>query len=124
VLDRIVERATLPVTLGRTPSAADAYAACDLVVFPSTWEGFGNPPIEAALHRRPVAIGLYPVAAELAAFGFRWFDASAPAAIDAFLDAPDAELLDANRTIAREHFSIAAMRAHLRALLDGAGWLP
>jgi glycosyltransferase involved in cell wall biosynthesis len=110
-----------------TPSPGsmdDAYAAADVVAFPSTWEGFGNPPIEASLRRKPVAIGPYPVAAELVEFGFRWFDASAPDAIDAFLEAPDDALLDANQRVAREHFSIAAMRDQLRALLDGAGWLP
>jgi len=32
--------------------------------------------------------------------------------------------LDANRRVAREQFSIAAMRSHLRELLDEAGWLP
>ena len=105
-------------------SMADAYAAADLVAFPSTWEGFGNPPIEAALHRRPVAVGHYSVAEELRAFGFRWFDPGEPAAIAAYLAAPDDALLDVNERIAREHFGVDRVAADLDALLRAAGWRP
>jgi glycosyltransferase involved in cell wall biosynthesis len=100
----------------------DAYAACDAVVFPSTWEGFGAPLIEASLHRRPLAVGDYPVAAELAAFGFTWFPAANPAPLGAFLDDPDPAVLAANAEIARRHFSMDALAGQLADLLEAAGW--
>jgi glycosyltransferase involved in cell wall biosynthesis len=100
----------------------DAYAACDAVVFPSTWEGFGAPLVEASLHRRPLAVGDYPVAAELAAFGFRWFPADDPSGLLAFLDHPDPSLLDHNHAVAVRHFSLDALAAQLADLLRDAGW--
>ena len=102
----------------------DVYAAADAVAFPSTWEGFGNPPIEAALDCRPAAVGHYPVAAELRAFGFEWFDPDDAAEPGRFLRAPDDAMLERNRRIAVEHFSFDRMAAELRTLLDDAGWLP
>ncbi|HEV3227492.1 MAG TPA: glycosyltransferase family 4 protein [Acidimicrobiales bacterium] len=105
-------------------SMHDAYAASDAIVFPSTWEGFGNPPIEAALHRRPAAVGHYPVADEVRTLGFQWFDPDRPADLDAFLRSPDDALLDRNQDLARAHFSFDRMASDVHALLDGAGWLP
>ena len=81
-------------------SIADAYAACDAVLLPSFWEGFGNPSVESATYRRPLAIGPYPVAAELAAFGFHWFDAADPAPLAHWLDEPDARVIAHNHRVA------------------------
>ena len=123
-LARLLAAARCPVHR-RLPAGLtmdDAYAAGDAVVFPSTWEGFGAPLIEASLHRRPLAIGDYPVAAELAAFGFTWFPAADPAPLRAFLDDPDPAVLERNHEIARRHFSMDALKVQLADLLEAAGW--
>ena len=123
-LERLVRDARCPVVLGRgRPGAddevtvADAYAACDAVLLPSTWEGFGNPSVESATHRRPLAIGAYPVAAELAAFGFRWFPADDPAPLAGWLAAPDLGLLRHNQEVAAAHFNLADLPGRLSRVL-------
>lgn len=122
-LARVLSTARCRVIHRPSPGTmADAYAACDAVAFPSTWEGFGNPPIEAAIHRRPAAVGAYPVGRELRALGFRWFDPADPGPLDAFLREPDVALLDANEAVAREHFPMQRVLDSLAALLDEAGW--
>ena len=99
-------------------SAAEAYAACDVVLLPSTWEGFGNATVESAVHRKPLVIGDYPVAKELMAFGYRWFSTNDVPAIRAFLDAPDLALLDHNAAVARAHFSLADLPHRLAPVLE------
>ena len=96
----------------------DAYAACDLVVMPSTWEGFGNPVLESVTHRRPLALFAYPVAREIASYGLEFFDLEDVTAIKAFLASPDERVFESNLIVAREHFNVANLPARLAALLE------
>jgi glycosyltransferase involved in cell wall biosynthesis len=99
----------------------DAYAACDLVVMPSTWEGFGNPVLESVTHRRPLALYPYPVACEIRDYGFEFFDLGDVVAIKSFLDNPDYHLYAHNLSIALEHFNLAKLPSRLDELLDSIG---
>jgi glycosyltransferase involved in cell wall biosynthesis len=109
---------------GRLPDLrpADAYAAADAVVLASTWEGFGNPTVESAIHRRPLAVARYPVVEELLSFGFRWFPIDDSRPLRRWLEAPDEELLEHNARVARTHFSTRRLTVQLDELLRTAGW--
>ena len=102
----------------------ELYRAANAVVFPSTWEGFGNPPVEAAIHALPAAVGPYPVAEELRALGFRWFPTDDATPLGTFLADPDPALIAHNREIAHRHLSLDAMAAEIEELFADAGWLP
>ena len=125
-LDRLVSQARCPVLLGPPAdgcSIADAYAASDAVLLPSFWEGFGNPSVESAAYRRALAIGPYPVATELASFGFRWFGVADPTPFARWLREGDEELLDHNHQVAATHFNLADLPARLASVLGRAGIL-
>jgi glycosyltransferase involved in cell wall biosynthesis len=125
-VERLLADARVRVLRDGFTSIPDAYAAADAVLFPSLWEGFGLPPLEAAVHRRLVAVGRYPVAEELRSLGFRWLPTADPAPLAAALDDPASVKadLDVNHELVRAHFSLPALRDALRALLTDAGWLP
>ena len=74
--------------------------------------------MESATYRRPLAIGPYPVAAELAAFGFRWFDAADPTPLARWLGEPDAQLIAHNHQVAADHFNLADLPARLAGVLQ------
>jgi glycosyltransferase involved in cell wall biosynthesis len=120
-LASLIARASCPVILGSDHAPIqidDAYGACDVVLLPSTWEGFGNPAVESATHRRPLAIGPYPVASELAAFGFKWFDADNGTAVARWLRQPDLALLDHNHSVAARHFNVHDLPERLDRMLS------
>jgi mannosylglucosylglycerate synthase len=117
-----LETTPLSVTTGRAARAADAYAAADVVVFPSTWEGFGNPVIESVVARRPLVVRRYPILDEIVSAGIRVFNLDDPDELAAWLAAPDAALLESNRQIARRDFSLADLPARLEAAFAAHGW--
>lgn len=116
-LRRLLAGARCRVLRHPAPSAADIYAAADAVVFTSLWEGFGNPPVEAAVHGRPAIVSHYPVAGELRALGFGWFDPDDLDPLRAHLASGDAELLEHNRRIVERHLSMEVIGARIADLL-------
>jgi glycosyltransferase involved in cell wall biosynthesis len=114
-------RARVVTGLARGLDIHDAYAGCDLVVMPSTWEGFGNPVLESVTHRKPLAVYPYPVLEEIAAFGFRFFALEDVGPLADFLKEPDDELLAHNASIARQHFNAVDLPATLTPLLEALG---
>jgi len=118
-LTRLVAATSAPVLRGPVPNTTihDVYAASDLVVMPSTWEGFGNPVLESVTHQRPLALHWYPVALEIAAFGFRFLGLDDVDAIVQELTEPDHDTRAHNVAIARQHFSLSDLPTVLDDLL-------
>jgi glycosyltransferase involved in cell wall biosynthesis len=121
-LKRLLDAASLDVRRGIPDGFAmhDVYAASDVVVMPSLWEGFGNPVLESVTHRRPLALNPYPVAREIMSYGFDFFELSDAERLRRFLDSPDEGLLEHNLDIARRHFNLEALPGRLARLIDTA----
>jgi glycosyltransferase involved in cell wall biosynthesis len=101
---------------GPVPRAQDMYAAADLVLLPSTWEGWGLPVIEAAAAGRLIMAGPYPVLEEIRASGIRVFGPEEVDSAAAALTDPgrgDA-IRRANHAAAVRHFDAAGLPDRLR----------
>ncbi len=125
-LAHLLDSTELAVVRSAPTSMADLYAASDLVVFPSTWEGFGNVPVEASIHRRPVVVGDYAVAEELGQLGFRWLQAHNQAAITHAVSHPAAYAEEAahNHAVASEFLSVKVVGDQMKSLFTEFGWSP
>jgi glycosyltransferase involved in cell wall biosynthesis len=122
---RIIDRSEVPVTVGRAARAADAYAACDVVAFASTWEGFGNPVIESIAARRACVAFPYPVLSEILAAGVRCFSTEQPEVLVRFLAEPPARqetYFDVNLRRARISFSLADLPPTIDRAFEKHGW--
>jgi len=124
-LARIVDRSDVPVTIGRANHVADAYAASDVVVFPSTWEGFGNPVIESIAARRACAAFPYPVLSEIVAAGVRCFSTEEPDVLVRFLSETESRretYFDVNLRRARLSYSLADLPGAIDQAFTAHGW--
>ena len=121
-LERLVATAKVPVARGRAPRTPDMYAASDAVVFPSSWEGFGNPVVESVVAGRPIAVDRYPVLEELLGLGFRLFSVDEPEALVSYLRAPDQEQLQANRSVAQRNFDLRDLPGRIADAFATVGW--
>ena len=121
-LRRLEAAASVDIRQGRAKRTRDAYGAADVVLFPSTWEGFGNPVIESVVARRPLVVGGYPVLDEITACGLRFFSLDAPPALADWLRAPDAAILEENRRRARARYDLADLPRELDAAFRSHGW--
>ena len=124
-LERLLNLSMTGVRRGLSVGATmdDAYAGCDLVVMPSTWEGFGNPVIEAVTHRKPLARYPYPVMEEIESHGFHFFDLDDIDGIHAAINDPFAEFLDKNWAIAKANYDLTLLPARLATILASVGIL-
>jgi len=121
-LDRLVHGASIPVTLGRAARPEDAYATADVVVFPSSWEGFGNPVIEATIANRPVVVAHYPVLDELVALGLELLSIDEPGIVADLIKAGSTAGVESNGLVLETYFDLADLPGRIASTWSAVGW--
>ncbi|HEX9342832.1 MAG TPA: glycosyltransferase family 4 protein [Actinomycetota bacterium] len=124
---RFVPTRAEPADASERPLLADAYAAANLVAYPSLIEGFGNALLEALFYRCPVLVNRYPVyVRDIAPTGLRCVEIEdcvvTPEAVKeaaACLENRDAwqEITDHNYEVCRGAFSYNVIRERFLPLL-------
>jgi glycosyltransferase involved in cell wall biosynthesis len=110
----------------RIYALADAYAAADVVTYPSVVEGFGNAFLEAIYYRRPIVVNNYSIfATDIRPKGFHVIEFDGYVTdetvwwTERLLQDPElvAEMTAHNYAVGARHYSYAVLRRHLQALL-------
>ena len=108
-------------------SLADAYAACDIVTYPSAVEGFGNAFLEAIYYRKPLIMSGYEIfRTDIQPKGFRviqmdgFVTENTLSQARQLLDDPALlqEVTEHNYQLGRRHYSHRVLRELVNALLS------
>jgi hypothetical protein len=119
---------TVPEDSPDSPWLGDAFAAADLVCFPSIQEGFGNALVEALFFKRPLFVNRYDVyAADIAPMGVQAVEMDGDVNRDVVEEVRDllaspAEIeamVEHNYRVGTEHLSHQVVRERLIPLLEG-----
>ena len=123
-----VDLRLVPVERPGGATLADAYAAADLVLYPTVLEGFGNALVEAMFYRRPLLVNRYPVyVADIAPTGLDAIEIDDGLVTDETVEAvarlladpgSSAEALERNYQIGLEHFSYRVVRDRVLPLFE------
>lgn len=117
----------VPVGADLGATLSDAYAAADLVTYPSRIEGFGNALLEALYFKRPLLVNRYPVyVTDIEPLGVEAIEMDGRitdevvAAVAALLEDPEkwSGAVERNYEIGRRHFSYSVASHVLVSALD------
>lgn len=104
---------------GLVPRQADLYAAADVVLLPSIWEGWGLPVTEAAAAGKLIVAGPYPILDEIRELGVTVYEPSQIGKIADYLtgERPATELLRNNRRAVKDHLDLRRLPSTLHDLM-------
>ncbi len=131
---RLLDRSPVPVHVGPPDHSAtegdpadgnpraDAFAAADVVIVPSTWESFGFAPLEAIVARRPCVTFAFPTLTELQACGLTFLSIDEPEELARFTTRDSERFHDTNLRRARISFDARLLPAALADAFAAAGW--
>ena len=109
---------------------ADAYAAADLVCYPSRIEGFGNALLETVYYRKPLLVNRYPVYdADIGPTGLQAIEMNGEmtdevvSAASHWIEKPADwdDVVEHNYAVCREHFSYGRATEVLTSALASLG---
>lgn len=120
VAGRVLEELKTPLLTNRVENPADMYAAADVVLMTSDWEGWGMPVIESAAAGKPCLAEHYPVLDEIESLGIVTHALTIDNLVKALeMDGTMRETVERNRELARK-FSSGALITQIWETLHAA----